>query len=191
MSIKYVILGYINWRPTTGYDLRQVIANSEMLHWTGSSNQIYRALLDLHEEGFLSVEEIEQEKRPSKKIYSITEAGRKALHEWGLETPRAPQIQKPFLHQLMWADDLSPQQLDTLLDQYMDAVGEKLFMVRVEADRKPNVPARTPRESYLWEMMYRNWIATYEMELRWIRQMRQELIELQREFARERAKKSK
>lgn len=191
MSIKYVVLGYINWRPATGYELRQIIANSEVLHWTGSSNQIYRALLDLHEAGFLSVEEVEQEKRPSKKIYSITDAGREVLRQWGQETPLAPQIQKPFLHQLMWADNLTPRELDTLLDQYLDAVGEKLFMVRVEADRKPNVPERTPREAYLWEMMYRNWIATYELELRWIRQMRQELVERQKEFDRQQAKKQK
>jgi len=29
-----------------------------------------------------------------------------------------------------------------------------------------------PREKYLWNMIYKNWIAQYETELSWIRQLR-------------------
>lgn len=183
MSIKHVILGYISWQPATGYDLKQIFSNTESLSWSGNSNQIYRALVELHDDGFVEVETVAQKKRPDKKLYSITATGREALRRWTLERPVAPQIQKPFLHQMMWADDLTAQELDTLLDQYLNAVGEKLFMIRVEADRMEHAPKRTARESYMWEMIYRNWIATYEMELSWIRQMRQELVENRREFA--------
>lgn len=187
MSIKYVVLGYLSWQPATGYELKQTIANSETLPWSGNSNQIYRALLALDEEGLVTHQIETQEKLPDRKLYSITEAGRTALIEWALETPEAPQIKKPFLEQLLWADDVSPARLDQLLDQYLNAVGEKLFMVRVQADRKPDTPDRTPREAYLWEMIRRNWIATYELELDWIRQVRQELRQFDREYARRQA----
>ncbi|MEM7800887.1 MAG: hypothetical protein AAF633_16970, partial [Chloroflexota bacterium] len=55
------------------------------------------------------------------------------------------------------------------------AVGEKLFLLRVEADEKPNRPDRTQRETYLWEMIHKNWIAQYELELKWARHLRTEI----------------
>jgi len=75
----------------------------------------------------------------------------------------------------MWADSLDIKEIDELLEAYLNTVGEKIFFLRVQADRKPNMPERTPRERYLWEMIYKNWIAQYETELDWVRQIRQEL----------------
>ena len=175
MSVKYVVLGYLSWQPASGYDLKKIISESETLPWSGNSNQIYKALVELHDEGLVTQEIEQTDKLPARKIYSITDKGREKLVTWSQEPPFAPQFRKPFLAQLMWADKLTPQQIDQLLDEYLNAVGEKLFMVRVQADRKPNTPDRTPREIYLWEMVRRNWIASYELELSWIRELRQEL----------------
>lgn len=178
MSIKYIILGYISWKPATGYDLKRIIADSEILHWSANNNQIYRGLVDLHKAEWVSKEVMTQEGAPSRHVYTITPAGREALAAWVQETPEAPEQRKAFLMQLLWAGDTDAAVLDGLLDQYLDAVGSKLFMLRVQADRKPDRPDQSEREQYLWGMVYRNWIATYEMELSWIRQVRQELGEL-------------
>lgn len=184
MTIKTVVLGYLSWKPATGYELKRIISDSETLYQSGNSNQVYRTLVSLHQQKLVNLTIEAQEKRPDRKVYSITEAGQAALKEWTQEPPADPQIRKSFLDQLLWADNLDAADLDQLLDQYLNAVGEKLFMVRVQADRKPNMPERTPRESYIWNMIHRNWIATYEMELNWIRQMRQELKDNQRQFSR-------
>ena len=184
MSIKYIVLGFLSWQPATGYELKRIISESETLPWSGNSNQIYRALVELHEAEFVTVQVEPQEKLPTRKIYSITPSGKEALGQWAQEAPQALEVKKAFLNQLLWADSVHPAKLDQLLDQYLDAVGEKLFLVRVQADRKPDTPDRTSRETYIWEMVRRNWIATYEMELSWIRQMREELAEFDRDFAR-------
>ncbi len=183
MSVKYIVLGYLSWQPASGYDLKKIISDSETLPWSGNSNQIYRALVELHEEGLVDQTVETQEKLPARKIYTITPKGKEMLVEWSKDTPMAPQFRKPFLGQLLWADQLTPKEIDQLLDDYLNAVGEKLFMVRVQADRKPDTPDRTPREAYLWDMARRNWIASYEMELNWIREMRQELRQFDKEFA--------
>ncbi|MEM7334805.1 MAG: PadR family transcriptional regulator [Chloroflexota bacterium] len=187
MSIKFVVLGFLSWQAASGYDLKKIISDSETLPWSGNSNQIYRALVDLHDEGLVTQEIEHQEKLPARKIYSITAKGRDKLSEWSKETPLAPQFRKPFLAQLLWADQLSPREIDQLLDEYLNTVGEKLFMVRVQADRKPNTPDRTPRETFLWEMVQRNWIASYELELSWIREMREALHQFDREFSKREA----
>ena len=79
----------------------------------------------------------------------------------------------------MWADSLNAQEMDALLEAYLNTVGEKLFFLRVQADEGPDKPERTPREKYLWDMIYKNWIAQYETELSWIRQIRQELEQME------------
>jgi hypothetical protein len=65
------------------------------------------------------------------------------------------------------------------LEAYLNAVGEKLFFLRVQADEGPNKPERTSREKYLWDMIYKNWIAQHETELSRIRQIRRESGEIE------------
>ena len=185
MSIKYVVLGYLSWQPMAGYGIKKIIADSETLPWSGNNNQIYRALVTLHQDEWVTKEIETQMSVPNRHVYTITEAGLEALKAWMLSAPEAPQTKKPFLTQLMWADALEATEIYQLLDAYLNEVGEKLFFLRVQADRKPNMPERTERESYIWEMIYRNWIAQHELELKWIREMRQQLSDM--EASRQRA----
>ena len=179
MAIKYVVLGYLSWRPMTGYDIKKLIADSETLPWTANNNQIYQALVQLHNDEWVTKNIEEQIGTPNRHVYTITDAGLQALRDWVTSEPEAPLTKKPFLHQLMWADSLDTQEIDTLLEAYLNTVGEKLFFLRVQADERPNMPERTPREKYLWDMIHKNWIDQYETELSWIRQIRQELGEME------------
>ena len=150
-----------------------------VLPWTANNNQIYQALVQLHNDGWVTKSIEEQIGSPNRHVYTITDTGIQALRDWVTTEPEAPISKKPFLHQLMWADSLNAQELDELLEAYLNTVGEKLFFLRVQADEGPDKPERTPREKYLWDMIYKNWIAQYETELSWIRQIRRELSEME------------
>jgi PadR family transcriptional regulator AphA len=191
LSIEYVVLGYLSWRPMTGYDLKRIIADSETLPWSANNNQIYRALVRLHRDGWVSKTVEAQVGSPNRHVYTITEAGTDALKKWVMSEPQPPQTKKPFFNQLMWADCLDATEMDELLEAYLNAAGEKLFFMRVQADERPNMPERTPREVYLWEMIYKNWIVLYELELKWIRQLRQELLEMEAGRQRAQARKAR
>jgi DNA-binding PadR family transcriptional regulator len=179
MSIKYVVLGYLSWQPMTGYDVKKLIADSEILPWTANNNQIYRALVSLHQDEWVTKTIEEQVGSPNRHVYTITEAGLNALKAWVESEPEPPLTKNPFLNQLMWADCLNATEIDDLLEAYLNTVGEKLFFLRVQADRKPNMPERSPRETYIWEMIHKNRMAQHELELKWIRQMRQELADME------------
>ncbi len=43
---------------------------------------------------------------------------------------------------------------------------------------RKTIPARTPRETYLWGMILENWISFYEHERNWVRKLRQTLGEM-------------
>jgi PadR family transcriptional regulator, regulatory protein AphA len=189
MSIEYVILGLLSWRSLTGYDLKKIFMDSVMLYWSGNNNEIYKALVSLHKENLVNREIQQQENYPARKVYSITEKGVSELKKWVLSTPELPHYKPSFLIQLSWADALTSDELDALLADYEEEVLMQLLMCRVESQQQDEkspqknqsaflntLRARTPREAFLWGMIQKNWLSFYENELRWVRQLRQELL---------------
>ena len=177
--IKYAILGWLSWQPLTGYDLKQIFQDSTTMYWSGSSNQIYRALVQLHEEERVTRTIEDQETGPSRKIYTITPAGENALREWLLTSPELPEMKQSFLIQLAWADQLKPDELDDLLATYENEVQVKVLMLQEQRQREMATrPNRTPRETLLWDHISENWIATYQQQIAWVQALRDELHNL-------------
>ena len=188
MSIELAILGLLNLRPLTGYDIKKMFAGSAVIYWSGNNNQIYTTLVKLHENELVTVEVELHADRPSRKIYSITAKGQAELKKWLLSEPESPQLKNSFLIQLAWADQLSPDELDTLLGKYESEMRMQVSMLRTQ-ERQRNISpsgtlrdayinlalARTVREAKLWNMIQENWISFYENELKWVRKLRQGL----------------
>lgn len=179
MAIKYAILGFLSWRSLSGYDLKKIFEDSQFFYWSGNNNQIYTTLVQLHKEELVTTEVQHQERGPSRKLYTLTEKGRSELRQWLLSAPEPPQLRNSFLIQLAWADQLEPTELDTLLEKYEHEVQMQSLMGQEQKRRNLTTPARTPRESYLWDMIADNWITFYEHELAWVRKLRQELTNYQ------------
>lgn len=174
MSIKHAILGFLSWHSFTGYELKKLFAESATLHWSGNSNQIYKTLVELHNENLVSLEVQHQESHPSRKVYTITEKGQAELKKWVLSTPEPSARRNTFLIQLQWADQLNADELDALLEKYEAELRDQLLMFRAGEQRKTTTP-RTPREAYLWDMVSENWISFYENDLNWVRKLREAL----------------
>lgn len=172
MIIKYTILGFLSWCPFTGYELKKVFASALSLYWSDNNNLIYRTLVQMHKEGLVENEVQQQDKNPARKIYTITEEGRRQLKQWVQSFPELPQIRNSFLIQLAWADQLDDHELNALLDNYEKNIYMRLLLCREENRRCTIDPSRTPRESYLWEMLAENRIGYYENELAWVQRLR-------------------
>ncbi len=177
MSIKHAILGFLSWQPMTGYELKKLFAESPTFYWSGNNNQIYRALVELHEGNLVSQTVEQQERLPARKIYTITEAGRAELRQWITAAPEPPQLKNTFLMQLAWADQLGAEELDALLAQYEEEVAVHGLMMRTQQGRRVMYPDRTPREVFLWDRIMENWIAYYDHELEWVRRLRADIRE--------------
>jgi DNA-binding PadR family transcriptional regulator len=179
MSIRYAILGFLSWTSLTGYELKKLFDQSTVFPWSGNNNQIYRTLIELHQEALVTLEVQHQETHPSRKIYTITDKGRSELRDWVLSSPEPPQLRNSFLIQLAWADQLRPDELDALLEKYEEEVSMQLTMTREQQQRHTHSPQRTPREAYLWQMISENQISYYESDLSWVRKLRRELNDMQ------------
>ena len=176
MSIEYAILGLLSWKPLSGYELKKIIAESDVYYWSGNNNQIYNSLIALHKDGMVTQEVQYQESLPVKKRYTITEKGRAALREWVRSAPELHETRHPFLVQLAWADVLSEDELDALLAQYEEEIAIRLRMHETRSGvRITEGPNRTPRERFLWEQIIEHQVATYRHELEWVSSLRANL----------------
>lgn len=177
MDLHTTILGLLSWKPSSGYDLKRIISNSEIFYWSGNNNQIYKSLLELQQEKLVTCQVQLQDSLPAKKIYSITEQGLANLHHSLLAAPQLPDLHKSFLIQLAWAEVLSDEEVLALLDGYAGEVSNRLRMYLEQATRPNQGPDRSRREQYLWRRMTDNLVATYQAELDWVRQTQQALRE--------------
>ncbi len=80
------------WRPCSRaslpvYDLAKSFDASVANFWMATPQQLYRELDRLAEQGLIQARVVHQERRPNKRMYSLTEAGYEAIHQF---TSRAP-----------------------------------------------------------------------------------------------------
>ena len=71
----------------SGYDLAQHMKRPIGFFWQAQLSQIYPELAHLEEQGCVQHQVIVREDRPSRKVYTITEAGLAALREWVVQSP--------------------------------------------------------------------------------------------------------
>jgi DNA-binding PadR family transcriptional regulator len=80
----------------------------------------------LTDEGYVSVREESQEKRPDRKVYSITPAGRTAFIASLLKPLPEDRHRSPFVFAMLFADLLPQSRVSGLLDTYIEQVEQKL-----------------------------------------------------------------
>jgi DNA-binding PadR family transcriptional regulator len=82
VDMDLIILGVLQGMPMHGYQLKQQIeASFGKQYFNMSNSALYPKLTKLETDGYISSRREQQEKVPDRKVYSITEAGRKRLHD--------------------------------------------------------------------------------------------------------------
>ncbi len=168
MTLKYVILGFLDMTPLSGYDLKTMFDSSVQFYWSATHTQIYRTLDELLKEGLVEVEVVQQTERPNKKVYSITAAGQDALRAWLEQSFDLPTFHHPLLVRLAWCDRLENQRIQALLLGYRARLQERLKTYQTDLYRPAEGFARSEREAFLWQAIVENGIRFYQMELDWL-----------------------
>lgn len=83
MSLRHALLGMLNERSASGYDLLRTFDTSLSNVWPATQSQVYTELGKLTEAGALAVS---AEGPRGRKEYTITEAGRAELIRWLADT---------------------------------------------------------------------------------------------------------
>jgi DNA-binding PadR family transcriptional regulator len=120
--ITYGVLGLLAyWGPLSGYDLKRLFDHLLSTMWGAAHSQIYHELRRMKDLGWVEMERQEQESRPDRKVYSITEAGREALEEWQKEPAGVLQMRDELLMKVFFgAFAASPADLITNIKKSLE-----------------------------------------------------------------------
>ena len=116
-TTRNVVLGLLAQRPMSGYDIRRLLGGLSWLVDGPSFGALYPRLHTLLEDSLVTVEVISSESKPPRKVYSITQAGRKAFQEWASHRVQSGGSLKEFVMTLGLASNLSKTDLHTCLEQ--------------------------------------------------------------------------
>ena len=86
MPLEHALLVALSERPASGLELTRRFEKSLGFFWHATHQQIYRVLARMESDGWVTVEVVEQEGRPDKRVHTPSAAGRRVLAEW-LATP--------------------------------------------------------------------------------------------------------
>ncbi len=174
MSLGYAILGILGKTPMSGYDIKKLMQTTDFMHWSGNNNQIYKALLELADEGYVTSEVQEQDSLPNKKLYHITADGKMALKRFILSPPHMPSFKNPFLIRLAFSDALDEAELLDLLTRYETEVKLQCMLCK---NTKNNALAteQSRREALVLSAVYQNAANMYECELAWVQELKKGL----------------
>jgi DNA-binding PadR family transcriptional regulator len=118
MSIKYAILGILAEGDLHGYELKSSFDEKVGEFWSLNYGQIYSTLDRLEKEELVTHGRQPQEKRPDRKIFSITPQGRSELEKW-LSTPvtRVRALRDEFFVKLVFMDKANPGPVLELIEK--------------------------------------------------------------------------
>ena len=80
--LGYALLGLIQQRPSSGYDLRKTFAETAMGSYSSSPGAIYPALQKLEKRGLIKSEVEESSGLRRRRVYKLTSRGDEELKQW-------------------------------------------------------------------------------------------------------------
>jgi len=135
LSLKDALLGLLDHRPMTGYDLKKILDHPMGFFWTAQMSQIYRELNTLEEKGLVKSEIVPQEKRPDRKIYQLTKEGKKIFLDWLNKFPSqlSQTCRSRFLVHIFFSSRIKLEELAFEIKRYKKEIEEQLiYLDKVE-----------------------------------------------------------
>lgn len=121
MDAKTLCLGVLSRGEASGYEIKKAFEEGPFSHFHQASfGAIYPSLNALSADGLVACRAQAQEKRPDKKIYSLTARGRDAFTAALLAEPDHDRVRSDFTFILFFAQFLPPARIKTLIDQRID-----------------------------------------------------------------------
>ncbi|MFF4016188.1 PadR family transcriptional regulator [Streptomyces sp. NPDC001843] len=127
MSLKYAVLAALLEGEASGYELSKVFDVSLANFWPATPQQLYRELERLAADGLVAARVVQQERRPNKRMFTLTEAGRADLRSFAAEPPRRPTaLRDELLIKVQAMDGVDPAVTRDLVEERMSWARGKL-----------------------------------------------------------------
>ncbi|MDY0045188.1 MAG: PadR family transcriptional regulator, partial [Syntrophales bacterium] len=171
MSIKYAILGLLNYSDMHGYRIKTHIENNFGHMWSINFGQIYPGLKELKNSGLIDMVDVTPSDNggPRKKLYSITEKGRDEFMQWLTSPPLKPMlIRDAFLLKFAFFGFGDKNAAIEILDTQIKIFEDQLKRRKANLTRWKNIGTYVRLITELG-------VSQNEMYLKWLRRARKEI----------------
>jgi DNA-binding PadR family transcriptional regulator len=182
MSLPHAILGFLDLKPMTGYDLKKHFDASVTHFWTAAQSHIYKELEELEKMGWAQAQIIPQAGKPNRKEYQITNAGRAELRRWLVTPLPLDPVREGWLIQVFFSHSSSSKEIIALLEARIWQLRQKIALLRSEVQSELDANADqigVERIRQLWQLTLDYGIDRYDHELRWLEKVLKEIHALQ------------
>jgi PadR family transcriptional regulator, regulatory protein AphA len=170
--IQYILLGFLQYQPMTGYELKGLIDQSTAHFWHAYHSQIYTTLRQMEKDGLISSQFIPGEGQPDRRVYTITESGLLALKEWQDHSmTELAQIKDELLVRVFFSARRDPGKLITELTLQHELHQQKLATYHVidqNQQQQYQCPPGMERDNYFWNATVRLGIRYEEAYIDWL-----------------------
>ncbi len=126
MDTKTLCLGVLSQGAASGYEIKKRFERAYSHFYQAGFSSIYPALGRLMTDGLVACQTESQDKRPDKKVYRITAAGRLALVNELSKLPGDDRYRSEFLVVMMFCELLPPRLLHEVIERYLADQRERL-----------------------------------------------------------------
>lgn len=126
MALRNAIMATLLEGEASGYDLAKGFDASVANFWMATPQQLYRELEKMEADGLIAARVVQQERRPNKRLFSLTDAGRRALREFTATPPRPGAIRDELVVQVQSLDAGDTDAVRAALEERMSWAKAKL-----------------------------------------------------------------
>ena len=139
--LKYAILGLLNRKPMTGYDISKEFNLQISEFWNAKHSQIYPELKKLVNEGLIYFNIEISGDVLEKKVYSITEKGKEEFVNWLCkDEPMEPTPKNIFRLRMYFSNNLDIETRIALLESQLIQHENRLTFLQSQKDSYNNIP---------------------------------------------------
>jgi len=170
MPLAHAILGGLDYQPMSGYDLKKFFDQSISHFWSATQSHIYKALESLEKDGMVESQVLQQEGKPNRKQYQITDEGRAELHRWvstplPVESPR-----EAWLIQVFFAHNATNEEIASLFEKRIEELHVYVSQCQIAQanidESYKQVGVKRLRD--LWQLTLDYGMSYYESEIVWM-----------------------
>ncbi|MGE5381251.1 MAG: PadR family transcriptional regulator [Methylocystaceae bacterium] len=173
MSLSYALLGFLNYAPMTGYDLKKILDDSVNFFWSAQTSQIYRELKVLEKDGYIEAAVKPSEKGPNRHEYHITESGNSHLRKWLSEAHNDENMRNEFMVWLLFSSQVSKDEMYRQLQKKLQDYQKEYQMLREVGNGIQEYVQWFGKEDedFYWKMVLKRGLYDVEAKIHWAEDM--------------------
>ena len=170
--IQHFLLGVLTERPLYGYHIKKICDDHFALMKPLNYGSIYPNLKKLMDKGLVTRTVAHQDSRPNRKVYTLTQKGRREFQKW-LHQPseRPPTFQDEFAMKFLFSNGMAHKEMLDLIDRQVKLVR----CWKANQERKEKEAASDHAGSIYPRMLGELFREIHDTSLRWLAQCRQRI----------------